>query len=159
MTVPKPTDPRRMFLSPAEALPTPPRGVGPGAAAPVEAPKRTRTHGISAALLAYLQANEGRVINLTELEDRYPDFAPASMRAALRGLVIRVEESGTGKLTAVIAGQSWHYSRAGQAASAPEKPATDELPLPSVFERMGTQTDGALVLRDENGILWKAVML
>jgi hypothetical protein len=126
---------------------------------PEPAVKRTRTHGISSAVLAYLQSREGAVVNMTALEAHFPNFAPASMRAAVRGLITRVEDSGVGKIHVVIAGQAWFYEQtpALRALEADPKPA--ELPLPFQFERIGTSTDGAIVLRDENGMLWKAVLL
>ncbi len=151
---------------PDRPIPTDPRALRPvGAARPGAPPqepapaKRTRTHGISAALLAYLQNNSGRTINMAELERGFPDFAPASMRAAIRGLVTRVEESQTGTIRVVIQGQAWQYNQTPTLHTLEANPEPADLPLPSEFERIGIQTDGALVLRDENGMLWKAVLL
>lgn len=111
-------------------------------------------------ILRYIQDKAGQPVYLDELMQQFQ--APrGSIQTVMKRLRSKVPD-----LHVVTAGRVWRWAPDGTPAEAPSRaqvaraagrrqPAQPQ-PAARVFEEVGTTRDGGVVIRDEQGAMWRA---
>lgn len=117
----------------------------------------TRTHDntqpnyrkpIRAAIMAVFTARPGQVVWLSEIQQATGETNPRRVQAAMAAMAAMVREADMG-LAVHTRGQAWTY-RPTPAAQTPTR---------RMFEEIGPTKDGAVVIQDDAGRLYRATEL
>lgn len=111
-----------------------------------------------ARLIGFLSANTDRVVTISELCNEFPDLTISQIRVGINN-IRNAKPEGTGgldprkSLQVVARGNAWKWNPVQAQANA-------TLPgVPTCFETMGKTQRGDLILRADDGTLWKAEAL
>lgn len=113
---------------------------------------------IKATLLAYFEKHVGQIVSLKDLVDA-TGLTAVQVQANVNNVRNDPSDSGLGmkqSLKVVTRGQQWLW-RPVQARNA--TPSVVENPSPRCFEEMGKTSAGEIVVRCEDGTMWKVVPL
>lgn len=113
---------------------------------------------IRASLLTYFEKHVGQIVSLKDLVDA-TGLTPAQVQGNLRNLHNDPSDLGLDmkqSLKVVTRGQQWLWRpvMATNATPPEEKPST-----PRCFEEIGHTTSGDVLVRCEDGSIWKVVAL